>query len=129
MEAGAALGLLGCGRGFCRSGVGAAQGFQLFGVLNNVAEQGVELVIAVELAQQIAQLLAGFEQTGQARHLLDDCFGVEMFKLCEIEFDFQIAFTFESVGHLIVQAGGYLAHDFFEIVTIDFNETTVFHFG
>ena len=52
-----------------------------------------------------------------------------MLELGEIEFDFQIAFTFQGIGHGEVQAGGDLAHDFVKVIAVNFYEPTILHLG
>src|SRR5687767_4328140 len=52
-------------------GDGGLEGLLVVGVLDDLLEQGVELVVAVELGEQVHQALAGVEQLAQGLDLLD----------------------------------------------------------
>src|ERR1700761_3782984 len=82
----------GCVRGRCRARVAglrlALHLLQFFAALDDAVEHRVEFIVAVELGEQIAQLLARFEQLRETRHLVDEVLGMEVFELAEVQFDF-----------------------------------------
>src|ERR1700753_4063937 len=85
----------GCVRGRCRARVAgfrpALDLLQFFAALDDAVEHRVEFIVAVELGEQIAQLLARFEQLRETRHLVDEVLGMEVFELAEGQFDFEVA--------------------------------------
>src|SRR5689334_23682428 len=57
---------------------------QSLGVGNDVTQQLVQIIVAVEFGQQVAQTLASFEQTPQRSDLLDHLDRVEVIDVFEV---------------------------------------------
>ena len=61
--------------------------------------------------------------------MFDYGFWVEVAKLLEIQFDFQVAFAFEGVRNGHIKAWRNLAKNAVKVVAVDFHETALFEFG
>nr|GEU28409.1 hypothetical protein [Tanacetum cinerariifolium] len=90
----------------------------------------VELVIAIEFSEQVAQLLAHFEQLGQSRYLLHDRLGMKIVEGLEVQFDLQAAvLAGQRVRHRQVQARRDLLHHFIKIVAVDVDQAARLELG
>src|SRR3954447_1370095 len=86
------------GSGGGRRGTGL-QGLLGFGVVDDLLQQGVQLVVAVQLGEQVHQLLAGVEQPAQGLDLFDHLDRAEVVDVAEIELDVQLGVV---LGQLVV---------------------------
>ena len=94
--------------------------------MQDLFEQALQLVGAVDLGQEVAQLVAGLQQCAQRRHLLGDACRLEVLDRVELEIDRHLAAVVrERVVDPEVQAGGHAGHDVVEVVAVDLDELAI----
>jgi hypothetical protein len=99
------------------------KGFQLVLIRQDLLEEALELLGAVDLAHQIAQFVAGLEEGFQGRDLFGDASGFEIVDRVELQADRHLAAVVrELVVHPEVQPRGHPGHDLIEIVAVDLDE-------
>ena len=112
------------GRGRFGFRAGRFDFLQAFGVGHHVLQQLVEVVVAVELGQQVAQALARLEQATQRDHLLHQVDRVEVLYVVEAQLDVQLAVVAaDGVVDLQGGAGRDGGEDLVEVVAVDVDET------
>src|SRR5580693_3150623 len=95
------------------------------GVGGHVLQQGVEVVVAVELREQVVQALARLEQLAQRLELLHDALGTQILDFPEVELDAELARVLpflELVVDVEGQARSDRAHDLVEVVAVELDE-------
>src|SRR5207253_7012633 len=96
---------------------------------DNFLEEFVQLVVAVELAEEIDQPLPGFKKLLQRRDLLDDVRGIEVIHVSKLQLDVDLA---AIVGQLVIDAescpGSDRSKNIVQVISINLNEFPVFHF-
>ena len=101
----------------------ARQRLQLVLVLQDLLEQALELFGAVDLAHQVAQLVARLEQRLQRRNLLGDPGRLEILDRIEFQLHRHLAAVIgELVGHPDVEPRRHPGHHVIEIVAVDLDE-------
>src|SRR5579859_6640286 len=111
-------------------GGGFLELLHLVGVAGHGLQHVVELVVAIELGQQIVELLARLKQFAQGFVLHHDVQRRKIVHVPELELDVGFAAIF---GQLVVDLGGHARgdglQDIVEVVAINLNELTVLEFG
>ena len=96
------------------------------GVLQDLLDQAFQFLGAVDLGQQVAEFVAGFQQLAQRLDLLDDVGGIEVVQRAELQLDGHLAaVALQRVFHLQVQARRHPRHDLVEVVAVDLDELAV----
>ncbi len=89
-------------------------------------KDGFEVLGTVDLAEQVAELVAGLEQLFERLDLFDDPARFKILDAVEFQTDGHVrAVVLESVFHFQVQGRRHAAHDLVEIVPVDLHELAV----
>src|SRR5512143_3543604 len=95
-------------------------------VLEEVGQQRLQLVVAVGLGEDVAQLLPRLHELPERLHLLYDLVGLEVEHVVELQLDVHLA---PVVGQLVVdaksQARRLRREDLVEVVAVDFDQLPV----